>query len=247
MRSRYAAFVRGDVEHLVSTWHPDTRPTALELDPSRQWTGLDVLDRVGGGLFDTEGVVEFRAHHRDGGRPGSQHERSRFVGTRGGGYTSTGSWGSCADGDARGRCRRAHVRRRRLPPRGPPERTAYAASLTARSVARPRSGHTSAPLARRRSRWTRWWWPQNRSSPPAGKTAMTAACAMQRSQVSGEVCCGPSWISVMTLVPFVSAVGSACGSQAASAGSRRAGCCPSEGGGPTLVLARRPGRQGGGP
>jgi SEC-C motif domain protein len=78
MRSRYTAFVGGDVEHLLRTWHADTRPTALELDPSVQWTGLEVLDRVGGGLFDTEGVVEFRAHHRDGGRSGVQHERSRF-------------------------------------------------------------------------------------------------------------------------------------------------------------------------
>jgi SEC-C motif-containing protein len=79
MRSRYTAFVHGDVEHLLRTWHPDTRPTALELDPSVRWTGLEVLDRVGGGLFDAEGVVEFRAHHRDGGRSGVQHERSRFV------------------------------------------------------------------------------------------------------------------------------------------------------------------------
>ncbi|HEY2223197.1 YchJ family protein [Actinomycetospora sp.] len=79
MRSRYTAFVRGDVEHLLRTWHPDTRPTALELDPSVRWTGLDVLDRAGGGLFDTEGVVEFRAHHRERGRSEVQHERSRFV------------------------------------------------------------------------------------------------------------------------------------------------------------------------
>src|SRR6195952_1088520 len=69
MRSRYTAFVRGDVEHLLRTWHPDTRPTALELDPSVRWTGLEVLDRAGGGLFDIEGVVEFRAHHRGRGRP----------------------------------------------------------------------------------------------------------------------------------------------------------------------------------
>ena len=78
MRSRYTAFVRGDVEHLLRTWHPDTRPAALELDPGVRWTGLEVLDRVGGGLFDAEGVVEFRAHHREGGRSGVQHERSRF-------------------------------------------------------------------------------------------------------------------------------------------------------------------------
>jgi SEC-C motif domain protein len=44
-----------------------------------RWVGLDVLESSGGGLFDAEGVVEFRAHYRDHGRPGSMHERSRFV------------------------------------------------------------------------------------------------------------------------------------------------------------------------
>lgn len=75
MRSRYTAFVRGDVEHLLRTWHPDTRPATLGLDPSVRWRGLEVTDRVGGGLLDVEGVVAFRAHHRDG----VQQERSRFV------------------------------------------------------------------------------------------------------------------------------------------------------------------------
>jgi SEC-C motif domain protein len=79
MRSRYTAFACGDVEHLLRTWHPSTRPTTLTVDPSIRWTHLEVLDRVGGGLFDTDGVVEFRAHHREGPRSGFLHERSRFV------------------------------------------------------------------------------------------------------------------------------------------------------------------------
>ena len=79
MRSRFTAFARGDVEHLRRTWHPDTRPAELDLDPSMRWTRLEIVDRSGGSLFDTEGVVEFRAHHRDGGRDVVQHERSRFV------------------------------------------------------------------------------------------------------------------------------------------------------------------------
>lgn len=79
MRSRYTAFARGDVDHLLRTWHPSTRPTTLTLDPALRWTQLEVIDRVGGGLFDTDGVVEFRAHHREGPRTGVLHERSRFV------------------------------------------------------------------------------------------------------------------------------------------------------------------------
>lgn len=37
------------------------------------------MDRVAGGPFDTEGVVEFEAFWRQGGTRGSLHERSRFV------------------------------------------------------------------------------------------------------------------------------------------------------------------------
>jgi SEC-C motif-containing protein len=75
MRSRYTAFARGDTAYLLRTWHPTTRPRRLRLDPTQVWTGLEIHDRSGGGLFDAEGVVEFTAHHDRG----SQHERSRFV------------------------------------------------------------------------------------------------------------------------------------------------------------------------
>ncbi|WP_018332172.1 YchJ family protein [Actinomycetospora chiangmaiensis] len=75
MRSRYTAFVDHDVEHLLRTWHPSTRPATLELDPDTRWRGLEIVDHEAGGLFDPEGIVEFRAHHRDG----VQHERSRFA------------------------------------------------------------------------------------------------------------------------------------------------------------------------
>lgn len=33
MRSRYSAFTLGDVQYLRDTWHPDTRPATLTLDP----------------------------------------------------------------------------------------------------------------------------------------------------------------------------------------------------------------------
>ena len=38
-----------------------------------------IVDRVAGGPFDTEGVVEFEAFWRQGGTRGSLHERSRFL------------------------------------------------------------------------------------------------------------------------------------------------------------------------
>jgi SEC-C motif-containing protein len=79
MRSRYSAFAVGDPAYLLATWHPDTRPRDLVLDDGVRWTGLDVLAATGGGLFDAEGTVEFRAHSVRGGRAHAQHEDSRFV------------------------------------------------------------------------------------------------------------------------------------------------------------------------
>jgi SEC-C motif domain protein len=79
MRSRFAAFVLGDEAYLRRTWHRSTRPRRLELDPTVEWTHLEIVDRVAGGPLDTDGIVEFRAHHRVGGRAGAQAERSRFV------------------------------------------------------------------------------------------------------------------------------------------------------------------------
>ena len=42
MRSRYSAFVRGQVDYLLATWHPSQRPDTLELEPHAQWLGLEV-------------------------------------------------------------------------------------------------------------------------------------------------------------------------------------------------------------
>jgi SEC-C motif domain protein len=75
MRSRYTAFVLGDVDHVFRSWHPATRPDGLDELPDLQWLGLEILDVVDGGPTDDEGVVEFRATHARG----TQHESSRFV------------------------------------------------------------------------------------------------------------------------------------------------------------------------
>jgi SEC-C motif domain protein len=79
MRSRYSAFAVGDPAYLQATWHPDTRPRRLDVDPGVRWTGLDVLGTTRGALFDQDGVVEFRAHYVAAAGPGAQHERSRFA------------------------------------------------------------------------------------------------------------------------------------------------------------------------
>lgn len=75
MRSRYSAFVVGDANYLLDTWAEETRPGALNLDPDGEpFTRLVIVDKLGGGPFDAEGVVEFEAHYPGG----VQRERSRF-------------------------------------------------------------------------------------------------------------------------------------------------------------------------
>jgi SEC-C motif domain protein len=79
MRSRFEAFARGDAAHLLATWHPTTRPAALDLDDGLEWRALQIVDTVAGGPDDDDGVVEFRASYRSPEGAGLLHERSRFT------------------------------------------------------------------------------------------------------------------------------------------------------------------------
>lgn len=83
MRSRYTAFVRGDMGYLEKTliarrraqFHPRQ---AQAWNADVVWTGLTLLAMRDGGPGDETGVVEFVAAYVKGGEPGSLHERSRF-------------------------------------------------------------------------------------------------------------------------------------------------------------------------
>jgi SEC-C motif domain protein len=79
MRSRYSAFALGDEAYLLRSWHPEARPRSAAPERGLRWTGLEILATRGGGLFDAEGEVEFRARYSRGGRDGELRERSRFV------------------------------------------------------------------------------------------------------------------------------------------------------------------------
>lgn len=78
MRSRYDAFVRGDRQYLLDTWHPSQRPAQLEFDAGAIWLGLEVRGRKQ--VDDTHAEVEFVARYREpSGKATRIHERSRFV------------------------------------------------------------------------------------------------------------------------------------------------------------------------
>jgi SEC-C motif-containing protein len=79
MRARFTAFAVGDAGYLRDTWHPRTRPAEVTLPEAGRWTRLDVLARSGGGVFDSDGTVEFEAHFELGGQLGIEHQNSMFV------------------------------------------------------------------------------------------------------------------------------------------------------------------------
>ena len=80
MRSRYSAFVVGDRDYLLQSWHTSTRPTHLDLDApgTLRWLGLEV--RRHWRIDADHAEVEFVARSKAGGRPATRlHEISRFV------------------------------------------------------------------------------------------------------------------------------------------------------------------------
>ncbi|MGW5877284.1 YchJ family protein [Nocardiopsis terrae] len=79
MRSRYSAFAVGDEGYLLRSWHPDTRPCGVDLDPRTEWVRLEILGTGAGTPFHNEGTVEFLAVFREGGREGELREHSRFL------------------------------------------------------------------------------------------------------------------------------------------------------------------------
>ena len=77
MRSRYSAFVLGQVPYLLATWHSSQRPAELTLEPGAKWLGVEIKQHRTTGENSAE--VEFVARFRLGGKAVRQHERSRFV------------------------------------------------------------------------------------------------------------------------------------------------------------------------
>jgi len=75
MRSRYSAYVLGELQYLLDTWHASTAPGDLELPPVK-WLGLEVRHAQAAG---DAGVVEFVARCRDANGAQRMHETSRFV------------------------------------------------------------------------------------------------------------------------------------------------------------------------
>jgi SEC-C motif-containing protein len=83
MRSRYAAYVLGQVDYVFATHDPKTSGN-VDKDATRKWSeetrwaGLDIVATERGGEDDDEGIVEFVARGETGGQPFVHRERSTF-------------------------------------------------------------------------------------------------------------------------------------------------------------------------
>jgi SEC-C motif-containing protein len=88
MRSRYTAYVVGDVEYIMDSHDTATseavdRASAARWARQAEWLGLEVLDTERGQPTDDDGIVEFKARYRLDGAVCTHHERSTFRKTRG--------------------------------------------------------------------------------------------------------------------------------------------------------------------
>ncbi len=66
MRSRYSAFVEGDIDYIINTHDPDTvhtvdRDSTEEWAKQSDWKGLEITETVDGGEGDSHGRVDFCA------------------------------------------------------------------------------------------------------------------------------------------------------------------------------------------
>jgi SEC-C motif-containing protein len=76
MRSRYTAYVLANEAYLKATWDPATCPAEELIEPSIKWVGLEVCAAQEEG---NDGIVEFIARAKVGGRARCLHETSRFI------------------------------------------------------------------------------------------------------------------------------------------------------------------------
>jgi len=83
MRSRYAAYVLCDIDHLERSLAPEARTdhdrkAAEQWAKSVEWLGLSILSAENGSGEDQTGTVEFAARFRQGGLEQTHHETSNF-------------------------------------------------------------------------------------------------------------------------------------------------------------------------
>jgi SEC-C motif domain protein len=83
MRARYSAYVKCEVDFLLSSLHPDSsggvdRDSTKAWAQNADWHGLEILSTAAGGEKDETGEVEFVAKYTMQDEPQRHHERAMF-------------------------------------------------------------------------------------------------------------------------------------------------------------------------
>lgn len=84
MRSRYSAYVKGDIDYLHDTLAPDQRKdfsaeSSEDWAKKSEWLGLDIVETEEGGENDATGTVQFVAHFKRDGKILTHKEKSLFT------------------------------------------------------------------------------------------------------------------------------------------------------------------------
>lgn len=79
MRSRYTAYVTHNVEYLLNSWHPSTRPAHFDPSSIPDWHDLRIVRTEAGLENDRQGIVEFIATALSQRNAFTLHEVSRFI------------------------------------------------------------------------------------------------------------------------------------------------------------------------
>jgi len=95
MRSRYSAYVKKELEYILSSLHPAHRTDYDEKSSrawaeSAEWHGIKILKTIHGRPEDSEGQVEFVVSYTEKGLRQEHHELSSFKKVDGIWYFTTG-------------------------------------------------------------------------------------------------------------------------------------------------------------
>lgn len=83
MRSRYSAYVKKEIDYILTSIHPGSRAGYDEKSTRAwaeraEWNGIKILKTVKGGAGDCEGQVEFIVSYKENGVNHEHHELSSF-------------------------------------------------------------------------------------------------------------------------------------------------------------------------
>lgn len=83
MRSRYSAYVKGEIDYLIETTRPQNRDLYKREDlinwsNNSIWEKLEIISIRSGNESSTSGLVEFKAYYTQNGKKEIHHELSIF-------------------------------------------------------------------------------------------------------------------------------------------------------------------------